>query len=191
MCTCTRRELSILCPLQLQNYSSAISLQGIKPIFWASLLPTRLLSPLLSFLAAMLSSRPHQHHLYVDKENVLSLPVHPLTTARKGSASYTSTQASAFLAAKTPGLKQSLQQGAARTVNRNGSTIKSVSKGASGPQTTAVEQGARILGAKDGNNRQRVAQTVAKEKNTGKAGDVVDCGEMGMSFQAVQLGGQC
>ena len=135
------------------------------------------LSSRLLAVQAMLSSRP-QHQLFVDKENTLGHVSHSQTTSRKGAARYTSAQASAYLAVKTPGVKQ--QQAHAKTASKAGNgdgTGKVAEK--EGAQTIAMEPGARILGAKDGNNRQRGPQTAKTDKQKGRQGQSSQCADIG------------
>lgn len=102
----------------------------------------------------MLSSRP-QHVLYTDKENAVSA-----APSRKGAGLSVHGQANML---KTPGAKQQQQQqshmrGAAKTVKATSSkqSLESTQlkdRKLGGAATIALEPGARVLGAKDGNNR--------------------------------------
>lgn len=112
----------------------------------------------------MLSSRPH-NLLFANKENAQSHG-YPQTTTRKGASTYTSAQAAAFAGAKTPAVKQS----AASSFGLNGckTIMKTGKKQQNGAFTVALEPGARVLGAKDGNNRQKTAM---KDKGKQKEED--------------------
>jgi hypothetical protein len=118
----------------------------------------------------MLSSRP-QHALFVDKENSTA------PSSRKPVATYTSSQAGLL---KTPGVKQqhSLQQRAGAKSVKVGSSKQALDstnlKGSKVAATVALEPGARVLGAKDGNNRAAIGRLAPKTANSkSKAFDTV------------------
>jgi hypothetical protein len=124
----------------------------------------------------MLASRS-QHSLFTDKENG-----HVTATARKASAS-TSTSMTAF---KTPGGggangKSSLLAANGRTAVKGPQTAyRQQQDRGKLAMTVAAEPGARVLGVKDANNRNKLAQTVVKDKGKGKEGSSsnADCSEI-------------
>lgn len=114
----------------------------------------------------MLSSRSHLA-LFHDKENGASSSSLSSTgmTSRKGATTYTSQQAMGF---KTPGFKQVQSTRTGGNANKAGG-----GKGKDSAmllQTVGMEPGARVLGAKDGNNKQqqRLVQTAMKDKGKQK-----------------------
>lgn len=136
----------------------------------------------------MLSSRP-QHVLYTDKENAVSA-----APSRKGAGLSVHGQANML---KTPGAKQQQQQqshmrGAAKTVKATSSkqSLESTQlkdRKLGGPATIALEPGARVLGAKDGNNRALHGGRAGSDngKGKGRAMDAVydDCSLMREFFR--------
>jgi hypothetical protein len=118
----------------------------------------------------MLSSRAH-NLLFADKENAQSHG-YPQTTSRKGASTYTSAQAAAaFAGAKTPGVKQSASSfglNGCKTIMKTGGRPQGGKQQQNGAFTVALGPGARVLGAKDGNNRQKTAM---KDKGKQKEED--------------------
>jgi hypothetical protein len=122
----------------------------------------------------MLASRS-QHSLFTDKENG-----HVTATSRKAAAS-TSISMTAF---KTPGGangKSSLHAGNGRTAVKGPQTAyKQQQDRGKLAMTVAAEPGARVLGVKDANNRNKLSQTAVKDKGKGKEGSSngADCTEI-------------
>ena len=120
----------------------------------------------------MLNSRSHLA-LFHDKENGASSSSLSSSTAgmtsRKAASTYSSQQAIGMGGFKTPGIKQAQS-------TRTGGGGKAKGKGKESAmllQTVGMEPGARVLGAKDANNKQqqqRLVQTAMKDKGKQKEG---------------------
>ena len=111
----------------------------------------------------MLNSRSHLA-LFHDKENGATSSSSTMAgmTSRKAASTYSSQQAMGF---KTPGIKQAQS-------TRTGVNVKG-KEAAMLLQTVGKEPGARVLGAKDANNKQqqqRLVQTAMKDKGQQKEG---------------------
>lgn len=130
----------------------------------------------------MFVPRPQQTQIFVDKENG-AFP--GAGTHKKGTSSYISSAAAAL---KTPGVKMGHLQQSTAVGDRLGKSVMQTAVKSKGQvkavHTVALEPGARVLGAKDGNNnnhqhRQRQGTQTVGRGDKGKGREVNDCSEIG------------